>query len=196
MRHLCSIMNKSLIVAENSQYYLCREILHLRMKNSLLLLLLMPVALMAQSTIEEYKASNSITYHIGDTIKLGRGSTPTGDFAYFQVGGVMTSTSTDLNANNTGRIFSGSNVVIKKIREYNKKGAQKVLFVVGAGTFTNYNLWIEDAIATCEIEDCKKIDIAEKSDNLDRLIKLKKLLDSGAITQNEYDAEKKKILNN
>ncbi|MBS1504672.1 MAG: SHOCT domain-containing protein, partial [Bacteroidetes bacterium] len=60
-------------------------------------------------------------------------------------------------------------------------------------------LWIEDAIASCEIVDCannkgQTTIVQQSDDNLDKLKKLKALLDAGAITQAEYDSQKKKLL--
>ncbi len=54
---------------------------------------------------------------------------------------------------------------------------------------------IEDAIPSCEIADCKTKPAKMSEDNLDKLKKLKALLDSGALTVAEYETEKKKILN-
>jgi len=106
-----------------------------------------------QKLLNEYKASNGITYQPGDTVRLGRGSAQNGSFLYVQIGGFAQSTSDD--DNNIGRHYSGTNVIIKKIKAYKVRGSEKVFFTVGAGNIVNYNLYIEDAIATCEIADCK-----------------------------------------
>ena len=37
--------------------------------------------------VETYTASNGVTYHHSDTIHLGMGSAPNGDFLYLQMGG-------------------------------------------------------------------------------------------------------------
>lgn len=100
----------------------------------------------SQKTIDTYTASNGITYHAGDTVKLGRGSAPNGSFIYVQMGMV--------SPEGIGRNYSGVNVIIKRIKQYKFKGSDKVYFVVGGGNIVNYNLYIEDAIDTCEIE-CK-----------------------------------------
>ena len=69
--------------------------------------------------LNEYKASNQITYKIGDTITLGKGSAPNGDFNYLQMGG-MFNTLAVMNGNNQdvagsiGRNYSGLNVILKK----------------------------------------------------------------------------------
>jgi hypothetical protein len=139
---------------------------------------------------DSYKASNGVEYKIGDNIKLGRGSAPNGDFVYLQMGGWAAGSSDT----NIGKSYAGLAVTLKKIKKYKFKGEEKVLFVVGGGNITNYNLNIEDAIATCEVADCKKNEPVVKEDKYDRLKKLKDLLDQKIITQEEYDKEKTKIL--
>jgi hypothetical protein len=88
------------------------------------------------------QASNDITYQPGDTVKLGRGSGPTHEFLY-----VMTSSGASLQ-----RGYSGGTMVIKKIHRVKFRGIDKVYFETKPG---NYLLYIEDAIAYCEVEACK-----------------------------------------
>ncbi len=160
-------------------------------------------ALGQSNTVTEYTASNGVTYRIDDNIPLGRGSGPTGKFAHVTVGGWAVSTNAD--ANMIGAAYAGTNVKLKRINVYTNKrrGFTKTTFIVGGGNITNYNLDIEAAIAVCEVTPCKApenaADSATKtpapaSSPADELAKYKQLLDSGAITQEEYDAQKKKIL--
>lgn len=154
---------------------------------------LLPLLCKAQN-LKEYTASNGKIYHVGDTLKIGFGSMPNGSFKYINPGGWAAS-SEPMN-----KSISGMGAIIKKIHSYNAHGFRKVYFAVGLGGITNYNLYIEEAIASCEVADCKSqsgsttIVQAQPEDNLDKLKKLKALLDSGAITQAEYDAQKKKLL--
>ena len=75
------------------------------------------------------------------------------------------------------------------------RGVAKVYFTVGGGNLTNYTLYIDDAIQTCEVLPCAALDDHQPvADKFDQLKKLKDLLDSGAITKAEYDVEKKKLL--
>lgn len=148
----------------------------------------------------EYTASNGITYKVGDKVKLGRGSAPNGDFLYLQMGGwgAVMSANTNQGSDqfNIGKGYSGLSVDIKKMKAHKFKGEEKVIFTVGGGNITNYNLSIEDAIATCEVADCNKEEATSQTSEskLDKLSKLKELFDAGALTQEEFDSEKKKIL--
>jgi len=164
------------------------------------LILLIFSSAYGQKNIAEYNASNGITYKIGDKIKLGRGSATNGDFLYLQMGGWGAAMSYNSNKGsdqfNIGKSYSGLAVEIKKIKTYKFKGEEKVIFTVAGGNITNYNLVIEDAIATCEVADCKKEETTTSSSEskLDKLKKLKELLDSGTLTQEEFDKEKQKVL--
>lgn len=162
------------------------------MKKIFFLLFLFTAFTNAQSRIAEYKASNSITYKEGDSISLGRGSGIQGTFVYLKMAGWAAGSETQI-----GSAYSGLNVIIKKIKKVKFKGAEKIVFIVGGGNITNYSLEIEDAIATCEIKDCNsKINskIVE-SNKYDDLKKLKNLLDEGVLSKEEFEAEKKKLLN-
>lgn len=97
----------------------------------------------AQKNLPEYRASNGITYHPGDTVKLSHGSGPTHEFLY-----VLTSSGISLQ-----RGYSNAVVVIKKIHRVNFRGLDKTYFELTMG---KYLLYIEDAIEFCEVEDCKK----------------------------------------
>lgn len=140
----------------------------------------------------KYDATNGVSYAIGDTVMLGTGSGLNGKFVYLH--------SQALNVYLASET-SNRGVVIKRILRRKMKGVEKVYFVVGAGNIVNYELDIEGAIATCEIRDCSKndqattiIQQAKQDDKYDKLKKLKELLDAGVLTQDEFDAEKKKIL--
>jgi hypothetical protein len=121
------------------------------MKHILLIMFLtMTLSASAQTNIPEYKASNGITYHAGDTVKLGRGSHPTGSFNYIQVMGITANTQ-NAEANNLPRDYSSGNAIVKKVASWKRKGATKIYLVVGVGMATNYWISTEDAIATGEI---------------------------------------------
>lgn len=173
------------------------------MKTTILLLAVMLSGIMSANAQKktEYKASNGIVYHVGDTIQLGRGSRDDGTFNYLQINNTFSAFVGGEPNQGVAKSFSGANVVIKKIREMNMKGASKVYFVVGGGSITNYWLMIDDALATGEVVDPTKNKAGEKeesapeSSKADKLRELKQLLDEGILTQEEFEAEKKKILN-
>lgn len=173
------------------------------MKRLLLITILIPAIGFAQK-INKYTATNGVTYHIGDTVRLGAGSGPSGTFMYLQMGGWAAALSYDVNKGpdqfNIGREYANTAVVVKKIKTNKIKGIVKYYFTVGGGNITNYDLVIDDAIQACEVVPCNKnqqtttIVQQQPEDNLDKLKKLKALLDGGAITQDEYAAQKKKLL--
>lgn len=144
--------------------------------------------------LEEYTASNRITYKIGDEIKLGRGSDTNGKFVYVKIGGWAVSTNPENNR--LGAANAGLIVTVKKINKYNYKRYKGVYLTIGGGNITNYTMDLENAISTCEVENCtKESEVAQStSDKYDQLGKLKKLFDDGVLTEKEYEAEKKKIL--
>ena len=151
----------------------------------------------SQSTksLDSYTASNGITYSVGDEVKLGKGSDTDGKFVYVTIGGWAVSTNPEANrlpAANAGLI-----VTIKKIKKYDKKRMKKVVLTVGGGNITNYLIDLENAIDQCEIENCGKDNsdnISQETDKYDKIKKLKDLLDDGILTQEEYESEKKKLL--
>lgn len=180
------------------------------MKKTILLIMLMTINLIysqmgtSTSKNQTYAASNNLTYKVGDTITLGKGSGMNGRFAYLQMGGffnAMAAMGGNYNdvASGIDRNYSGKNVVIKKIKqEKDRRGTNKTYFVVAGGNLTNYNLMIEDAIESCEVKDCKRptqnVNVVYADSKYDKLKKVKELLDSGILTEEEYKTEKEKIM--
>jgi hypothetical protein len=165
----------------------------------LMLLCLAPFAGLAQK-LDEYKAPNGKTYHTGDTIKIGLGSMPNGDFKYIQVNaplGFLQPPHRNSSSTNASKDFSLSNVVIKKIKaEKQMSGSDKIIITVKTGGIPTFDIWIIEAIAACEVTPCANsaAGTTQHGSVADELIKLKKLLDDGAITKEEYNAQKKKLL--
>jgi len=161
------------------------------MKHLLITLLMLASFQVMGQRMDEYTASNGITYKPGDTIELNQGSGANGDFVYLTIGGWAAGSSNQM----LGANFAGLAVDLKKIRTVKFKGAEKVLFTVGGGNITNYFLYIEQAIESCEVKPCKDTEATATGESkLDKLKKLKDLLDMEAITQAEYDQMKKEIL--
>jgi len=160
---------------------------------------LMPFIGFAQN---EYKASNGRTYHIGDTVKIALGSMPDGNFKY-----VLASQPAFLPPRRNGndlsarKDFAHSNAVIKKIKTGSRltDNGNKIILVVKGNGLINFDVWIEEAIAACEVTPCATSTSAATvpaTGVADELLKLKKLLDAGALTQDEFNAQKKKLLGN
>lgn len=143
--------------------------------------------------LKEYTASNGVTYTIGDEIELGRGSDANGNFIYVSLAGLAAST--NVEQNRLGAFNAGLFVKIKKIKKLNQKNLRGVFFIVGGGNLSNYFIDIENAIATCEIKICNDKEVLYgKTDKYDQLAKIKKLFDDGVLSKEEYESEKKKIL--
>jgi hypothetical protein len=152
--------------------------------------------------------SNDSIIQPGSTLKCGRGTLPNGSFKYLHTSrsswvAVMNSTQADPTAGITplGKGYGGTFLQVKAIRkEGNKKRGYRYYIKVGGGSIVNYEVDLEDAIATGEVVGRNVTTIPIASANpasqspVDELKKLKELLDANAITQQEYDSAKKKIL--
>lgn len=162
---------------------------------SLFVLLLIPAAKcfsqFGGKDIDEYKASNGITYKIGDKVKLGIGSANNGSFNYVTMRNALFMDPGMSSRNNAHKSLAGKVAIIEKIKSVN---SDQIYFVVSGLTAVRWALMIEEAISKCEITECKKESVQPIADKYDRLKKLKGLLDDGAITQAEYDKEKERIL--
>jgi len=155
--------------------------------------------------IKEYKATNGVTYHVGDTLRLGLGSKPDGSFLYVEDRGLLGGLSPFGRMGPGGRTqpgrslpkdYANAGAIIKSISNSKSNGVQKYTFSINVGTPMRFNVYIDDAIAACEVKPCKNNEpsTATVGSVADEIKKLKDLLDSGAITKSEYDAQKKKLL--
>jgi len=162
-----------------------------------ILVCLAPAFVLGQN-LKEYKAANGKTYHVGDTLKIGMGSNPEGNFKYIQVTQPpFFPPRPNGNGMSARKDFSMSMAVIRKIKTASQlTGSDKVVFTVKAGGIGTYDVWIAEAVAACEVTPCagSNTNASAGGSVADELLKLKKLLDSGAITQAEYNAQKKKLL--
>lgn len=176
------------------------------MKHFFLLLALLPLFSSAQlltigKGLGEYTAGNGITYRPGDTLVAARGTAYDGSFKYIQYGSVgqtlIAGNTPDLHNLEENR--AGSAVVIRKIhRIHAHKGKPEVVIFIGdLGERKNIEVYIEDALSNGEIVNKGALtpnDTTLSGSVYDQLKRLKALLDNGAITQAEYDAEKKRLL--
>lgn len=143
----------------------------------------------------------------GDTLALGKGSLPNKDFAFlYENPGAFTATYSPtygIVRKYLQSFYTGKKVVLKSL---GIAGGKKIGFstygLVGVGNIVRYYAEIDNAIEAGEILPPAKYKqttagaTINSSSVADELLKLKSLLDAGAITQQEYDNQKKKILNN
>lgn len=145
-------------------------------------------------------------YWKGCQIKTGAGTLPNGDFKYITTSptswmAVMKASAADplKGVVPLGYWAAGTLLTVKEIRATgNRKRGFKVWLIVGNGNIVNYLVDIEFAAGAGEIIS-NNPQYQKKSGShfsvADEIKKLKELLDAGAITQEEYDQQKKKILN-
>lgn len=168
------------------------------MKKILLIICILPIFAYGQIPGSKFKGPLQTKYgdfHEGDTLKVGTGSNPNGDFKfiYQPPNGFLGTPQVNLP-----KMYAGTHLKIKFFKEWDSsKFGIKQLTIV---SFTAINgiVELEPAIEAGEIiipnynpnqkTSLQSISIA------DEIAKLKKLLDAGAITQAEYDAGKKKLL--
>lgn len=150
---------------------------------------------------------------VGQDISLGTGSTPDGDFKFVRrnssgFGTMMVMTNN--NGYNKSELSLPRNMaghkgkVVKIVTRGNKKIGKtyEPLITLGSG---RWEIDVDNAIATGEIvvpDEFKPkpkvattiVEVKTQISVADELTKLKKLLDDGVLTQEEYDAQKKKLL--
>lgn len=161
----------------------------------------------AQAQIEKgYTTPSGWTVKPGDELKIGKGSMPnkTFSFIYQSPAGFATETSGDNYSNRryAGTNMAGKSTKVKSLIAYgNKKNGYTVVAKVGFGELVNYWIEIDNAVDGGELIPpaayAKKEQGGATSSGgsvADELKKLKELLDSGALTQEEYNAQKKKLL--
>ena len=152
----------------------------------------------------------------GDKILVGRGSQDDGSFKYIvrnQAGfGTMMTTADNIN-NNASRkriqndndlpkAWNGYEVTVVKFRKYGAILKPIVVFK-GMQLGMKWEIDLDAAIELGEIIVPEKFKHRKESSNTivqqpmskaDEILKLKKLLDDGILTKEEFDAEKKKLL--
>lgn len=150
-----------------------------------------------------YTLSSGWTIKEGDTLKIGKGTMPNKSYAFIYQSPANYFSETSASTYNKRYLLSnGAKVArVKDIRTYGtKKGGFTIVAVVGVGEIANY--WIEldnavdagELIPPAEYATKKEGDQKVRLSTADELKKWKDLFDAGAITKEEYDAQKKKIL--
>lgn len=152
-------------------------------------------------------------YKIGEkqNIKIGSGSMPDGDFKYIRINStsLFSYHSSDgyNTASNQANSFSRRNSgLIYKVKSLDKRGNNKhgyvyyIKFNIG---MIAYEVDIENAIASGEIvvpEEFRPkpktqiVEIKQQTSVADELVKLRKLYTDSVLTKDEYETQKKKLL--
>lgn len=158
-------------------------------------ILLMPAMIFAQRKNDSLVTSIGWVINKGDTITLGLGSMPDGGYKYIQI-----SEAASFGDEHLSNRYSGKSFEVFKIKVF--RGRQVPVIKYGNSKLLGqrWDVEIEGAIANNEIvvpeKFRKKQDAPPASaSKADEIAKLKKLLDDGALTKEEFEAEKKKILN-
>ena len=166
------------------------------MKLAIPLALLFPLFGLSQQKIEnDTLYVGELKYYDGYQIKLGFGSNvATKDFNY-----IYTSPMSIAGIQYLGKSWQGHKMTVKNVKKYGtKKTGDKYYLILGGGNIVNYWCEIEAALSTGEVIDdrvIKKVDSKGSSISVaDEIAKLKKLYDDGVLTKEEYEAQKKKLL--
>jgi hypothetical protein len=159
-----------------------------------------------------YVTNCGFTVKAGDELILGKGTLPNKFFAFIYQSPVGYFTETSLDASNRKSListFAGKKVKVKRLQSYGtRRTGFNVVAVVGAGDIVNYWIELDQAIEAGEIvvpePYASKLDINKKNAPVviqqntvsvaDEIKKLKDLYDSGVLTKEEYEKEKKKLL--
>jgi hypothetical protein len=142
-------------------------------------------------SISEYTTKLGTVIHVGDTLVFARGLREDGTFRYATIPPAM------LAPEGMGLPSSWNNkkAVVKDIREVStKKSLNKRITVVFKAGVYNAQLDADSAEGAGEIVTAKnQKPVSPAASIADELLKLKSLLDSGAITREEFDTQKAKL---
>lgn len=170
------------------------------MKTVLVACLLAPCfAAQAQQTpgksIPEYTTKRGTAIHVGDTLLFGMGQRENGSYKYAEIPpNILITSGMSLPAS-----YVNKKVIVQAIKEQTAKNGlnKQVLIVFKAGVY-NARLDSDAAEENGELltknSPKKPSSVGVGASVADELLKLKNLLDSGAITQAEFDTQKAKIL--
>lgn len=154
------------------------------------------------------KTSTGFKVYEGLDLKIGTGSMNDGDFKFIRTNAASLlnySSTTGYQglanqANSFRRNNSGLSFKVKKVMPRgNKKNGFVYYAKIGSG-LTNYEIDIENAIASGEIIVPEEFMPKSKSQNqntetkYDKLKKIKELRDSGVLSEEEFQKEKDKIM--
>lgn len=166
------------------------------MKNTLIIFLFLPSLLLAQipgKSIDGPLITKYGNFNIGDTLKVGTGSDQNGDFKFiYQPKNMWLQTPQQ----NLPKMSSHIQLIIQGFKKYQSTQFGTKYFTVVKTSIINGIVEIESAIEAGEIiiPGYRPNSGQQVASVADEILKLKKLLDMGAITQIEFDSQKKKLL--
>lgn len=148
--------------------------------------------------IDSVICTNGWVIKVGQNINIGSGTMADKSFAHIATVPNLFSTIPI----HLGSAYAGLNLSVKRIVTVKLKGAKKIELVVGGGNVVNYRVQIEQAIETGEIlppieyrkKEQPSVIIQNNTSVADELVKLKKLFDDGILNKDEFEAQKKKLL--
>lgn len=143
--------------------------------------------------LNEGVSPDTIKINIGDTLHLGIGSYENNEFKYIADGQFA------------GNNWANNHVIIKFFKYLNNGRVKKIYAVVKSDLYSNYGVDLVNAIKYGEVIGVNRIKfiqnktptatiIQNKVSIADELKKFKELFDQGIISKEEFDAQKKKLL--
>ena len=151
-------------------------------------------------SIPEFTTTGGTTVHVGDTLRLGRGTLPTGDFQYVYVPSNMFTGSRQENFNSQ---MSNLRVRVKDIRtQHNKNFGDKTVAVIKANMLNGcVDLTAAEDAGEIITAHTRRTAVSAASggaggniSTADELLKLKQLYDQKILTKAEFEAQKAKLL--
>lgn len=166
------------------------------MKTTLLIAALLTAATahaqLPGKAVPSYTTKRGTTFHKGDTLRFGLGQRNDGEFKYAEVLPGLVQSGGPLP-----RSWAGVPALIKELKQQqlrNKLGTRTVaIFKAGSGSAV-IDLDSAEEIGEINTPANQKKATPASGGVADELLKLKSLLDAGAITQAEFDAQKAKLL--
>jgi hypothetical protein len=186
------------------------------MKSLLTILLLIPFYCLAQNDSSETRLVNDTLvtksgFKISEKqmLKIGTGTMPDGDFKYIRIASssFFQYYGNDRSAvNSANSLQSSSKGFQYKVVRIDKYGTKKHGFqyypIINVG-MTRYQVDVDNAIATGELDVPEEyrpkakpivVEVKQSVSVADEIAKLKKLYDDGVLTKEEFEAQKKKLL--
>lgn len=151
-------------------------------------------------SVPEFKTAGGTLVHIGDTLHLGRGTSPNGEFQYVYVPENMFTGGKQTNFNAQ---MGNLSVRVKDIRvQHSRSFGDKTVAVIKATTMNGCidlnqaersgEIITPNTPATAPVAGIASV--GGTSSTADEIIKLRKLYDQKVLTKAEYDAQKAKLL--